>query len=82
MKPCFSFLMFYPLDNTNIKKLKNQKLTCLVYVNNNRILVKSFQNNVKIKQYNFFRKIPKITILFCVLVFRFMYLVSVYPTNR
>ena len=32
------------------------------------------------KNYYLLIKIPKITILFWILVFRFMYLVSVYPT--
>ena len=36
----------------------------------------------KITIYFFYEKFQKITILFWVLVFSFMYLVSVYPTNR
>ena len=53
------------------------KTKMLVFINNNRILVKLFQNNNII----FNEKFQK-TILFWVLVFNFMYMVSVYPTNR
>ena len=53
----------------------------IFFINNNRILVKLFQKKAK-QQYFFYEKIQTITILFWVLVFSFMYLVSVYPTYK
>ena len=39
--------MFYLLDGRNTKKLKNQKLKCWFFINNNRTLVKKFQKKPK-----------------------------------
>ena len=45
--PTISVLMFYLLDGRNTKKLKNQKLKCWFFINNNRTLVKKFQKKPK-----------------------------------
>ena len=42
-----SILVFYPLDSRNTKELKNQKLKCRVFINNNHSLVKLFQKKPK-----------------------------------
>ena len=65
--------MFYPLDIQNTRKLKTKTKLLSFYKQQSyfsQIVSKKNRNN----------KIPKI--LFWVLVFSFMYLVSVYPTNR
>ena len=64
-----------------VEIVKKLKLKCWCFINNNHILVKLFQKKPK-QQYYFLWKIPEITILFWVLDFSFMYLVSVYLTNR
>ena len=73
--------MINPLDSPNPKKLKNQKLKPLIFFVNTRISVIFFQKKSK-QQYYFSRKIQTITKLFWILVFSFMYLVSVDPTDR
>ena len=42
-----SYLLFYPLNSRNTKKLKKQKLKCWVFINKNRILVKLFKKKPK-----------------------------------
>ena len=67
--------MFYLLDNRNTKK----NLKRWVFINNNHILVKLFQKKAKIPIYFFMKNSKNNNIM---LDFTFMYLVSVYPTNR
>ena len=70
--------MTNPLDGRNTKKLKTKTADFFV---NTHISVKFFQKKPK-WQYHFFEENPKITILFGVLVFSFMYLVSVDANDR
>ena len=51
-----------------------------MFINNNRILVKLFQKKSKQQYHFFFMKNSKNNNI--ILGFSFMYLVSVYPTNR
>ena len=73
--------MANPLDGRNTKKLKNQKLKLLIFFVNTHISVNFFQKKPK-QQYHFLEKNLKITISFWVLVFSFMYLVSVDATDK
>ena len=66
--------MFYPLDSQNTKKLKKQKLKCRIFTNNSLILVNCLRKSQNINIFSLWKN-PKITILFCVLVFSFTYLV-------
>ena len=70
--------MIYPFGSRNTKKPKTKTAHFFV---NTHISVKFFQKKPK-KQYHYVEKNPKITILFLVLVFSFMYLVSVDATDR
>ena len=72
----------YPLI-TYLRR-NTKKLKCWVFVNNKRFLFKLFQKKAKITILFFMKNSNNNNIILglWVLVFSFMYLVSVYPTNR
>ena len=74
----FPIQLIYPLDSRKTKRPKTKTADFFVHT---CISVKFFQKKPK-WQYHLLWKIPEITILFWVLVFSFMYLVSVDPTDR
>ena len=70
-----AFLLIYPLDCQNTKKLKTKMLS---FYKQQSYFSKIVSKNAKITILFFYEKQQKIWNL----VFSFMYLVSVYPTDR
>ena len=75
----FLSLLFYPLDSQNTKELKNQKTKMLIFYKQQSYFSQIASKKAKITIFFFMKNSKNNNII---LGCSFLYLVSLYPTNR